>query len=250
MPGAAIATVVGQIAAALIVMKKGCKRSPKISKYKEYIKRIYYLGFPNILMQSAYTLYIFGLNLILKGFSDQAVTALGLYYKWQTIFFIPLGAMQTCIVPVISFNYSAGNRERCGKTLKDSVILGMVLMLIGVLCFEIMPDVLMGTFSKDSEVIRIGSYALRVIAVSFIPMVTSLIFPVFFQVIGSAFKSSALTILRTIVLFVPLGWVLAHFGLESFWFTFPITEVITTAVGFIMYRKSRFGRRLSNGYTI
>ena len=89
-----------------------------------------------------------------------------------------------------------------------------------------------------------------VIAVSFIPMVTSLIFPVFFQAIGSAFKSSALTILRTIVLFVPLGWVLAHFGLESFWFTFPITEVITTAVGFIMYRKSRFGRMLSNGYTI
>lgn len=43
--GAAIATVVGQIAAALIVMKKGCKRSPKISKYKEYIKRIYHLGF-------------------------------------------------------------------------------------------------------------------------------------------------------------------------------------------------------------
>lgn len=39
-------------------------------------------------------------------------------------------------------------------------------------------------------------------------------------------------------------------ALESFWFTFPITEVITTAVGFIMYSKSRFGRRLSNGYTI
>ena len=37
-------------------------------------------------MQSAYTLYILGLNLILAGFSDQAVTALGLYYKWQTFF--------------------------------------------------------------------------------------------------------------------------------------------------------------------
>lgn len=242
--GAATATVVAQIAAALIVMKNGCKRSPKFSAYKEYIRRIYHLGFPNILMQSAYTLYIFGLNLILKGFSDQAVTALGLYYKWQTIFFIPLGAMQTCIVPVISFNYSAGNRERCSKTLKDAVLLGMALMLIGVLCFEIMPASLMGTFSKDSEVIRIGAYALRVIAFSFVPMVTSLIFPVFFQAIGSAFKSSALTVLRTVVLFVPLGWVLAHFGLDAFWFTFPITEVITTTVGFIMYKKSGFGKRL------
>lgn len=42
-------------------------------------------------MQSAYTFYILGLNLILATFSDEAVTALGLYYKWQTFFFIPLG---------------------------------------------------------------------------------------------------------------------------------------------------------------
>lgn len=59
-------------------------------------------------IQSAYTFYILGLNLILATFSDQAVTALGLYYKWQTFFFIPLGAMQTCIVPIISFNYATG----------------------------------------------------------------------------------------------------------------------------------------------
>lgn len=45
---------------------------------------IYKLGIPNILMQSAYTFYILGLNLILATFSDQAVTALGLYYKWQS----------------------------------------------------------------------------------------------------------------------------------------------------------------------
>ena len=76
-------------------------------------------------MQSAYTFYIFGLNLILSGFSDQAVTALGLYYKWQTFFFIPLGAMQTCIVPAISFNYAAGNLARCKKTLKTSIFLDL-----------------------------------------------------------------------------------------------------------------------------
>ena len=82
-------------------------------------------------MQSAYTFYIFGLNLILSGFSDQAVTALGLYYKWQTFFFIPLGAMQTCIVPVISFNYAARNIRRCRKTLTEAVLFGMALMIVG-----------------------------------------------------------------------------------------------------------------------
>lgn len=46
-------------------------------------------------MQSASTFYILGLNLILSTFSDQAVTALGLYYKWQTFFGSMLSAFTT-----------------------------------------------------------------------------------------------------------------------------------------------------------
>lgn len=79
--GAAAATVAGQIVAALVVMKKALCRSPELSKYPAYTATIFRLGMPNILMQSAYTLYILGLNMILAGFSDQAVTTLGLYYK-------------------------------------------------------------------------------------------------------------------------------------------------------------------------
>ena len=111
--GAAIATVAGQIVAALIVMRKGFHRSPELKKYPHYVGKIFKLGVPNILMQSAYTLYIFGLNMILSTFSNAAITVLGLYYKWQTFFFIPIGAMQTCVVPVISFNYAAKKIDRC-----------------------------------------------------------------------------------------------------------------------------------------
>ena len=235
--GAAIATVAGQIVAAAIVWRGGYRRSPARALYPALVRRVYRLGIPNILMQSAYTFYILGLNLILSTFSDQAVTALGLYYKWQTFFFIPLGAMQTCIVPVISYNYAAGNLDRCRKTLRESILAGMALMLIGTLCFELIPGPMLRFFSRDAEVIAIGTYGFRWIGPSFLPMVTSLIFPVFFQAVGSAGKSSLLTILRTVVLFVPLGWLFAHWGLHAFWLTYPVTELITTAVGFLFYRQ-------------
>ena len=78
------------------------RRSPERAVYPHHIGEIFRLGAPNILMQSAYTFYILGLNLILAEFSNRVVTVLGLYYKWQSFFIIPLGAMQTCIVPVIS----------------------------------------------------------------------------------------------------------------------------------------------------
>lgn len=237
--GAAIATVIGQIVAALVVMRKAFVRSPEKSCYLPHIKRIYQLGIPNILMQSAYTFYIFGLNMILAGFSDQAVTALGLYYKWQSFFFIPLGALQTCIVPVISFNYAAKDQERCKAVLKESLIVGMALMFLGTLCFEFLPVQMLSTFSKDVLVIAIGTNGFHYIGVAFIPMVTSLIFPVYFQAIGSAVKSSILTVVRTMVLFVPLGYLFSRFGLQYFWLTFPVTEVLTTLVGFKFYRSQQ-----------
>lgn len=237
--GAAAATVAGQVLAALVVMKKGLRKSPGLSGYPRFLKDIFRLGAPNMLMQSAYTFYILGLNLILAGFSDHAVTALGLYYKWQTFFFIPLGAMQTCIVPIVSFNYAAGDVQRCRKTLKTAVLFGLALMSLGTLCFECIPGPLLRAFTRQSQVIEIGRFGFRIIGVSFLPMVTSLIFPVFFQATGFGLKSAGLTLMRTLVLFVPLGYLFSRWGLHAFWLTFPVTETLTSLPGGGSYRAFR-----------
>lgn len=245
--GAAIATVAGQIVAALVVMRKGMHKSPAIKKYPHYVAKIFSLGLPNILMQSAYTFYIFGLNLILVTFSDDAVTVLGLYYKWQTFFFIPLGAMQTCIVPVISYNFAAKKIDRCKKTLNTSILFGIVLMFLGTLCFNIIPRSMISLFSSNENVKNIGVIAFRIIGWSFIPLVTSLTYPVLFQAVGQSIKSSLLTIIRTVILFVPLGYLFSLFGLNYFWLTFPVTECVTTLVGFILCRYF-FKKKLSTDF--
>lgn len=183
--GAAIATVAGQIVAALVVMKKGYRKSPERNQYPRLAARIFRLGAPNILMQSAYTFYILGLNLILSGFSDQAVTA---------------------------------------------------LMVVGLICFEAIPGPMLRVFTADERVVEIGAVGFRFIGISFIPLVTSLIFPVFFQAVGMGLKSSLLTIVRTVVLFVPLGYLFSRFGLTWFWLTFIFTEMFTSLLGGLFYR--------------
>ncbi len=235
--GAAVATVIGQIAAACLVAGRGFRKPSRKEILFRHVGRIYRLGIPNILMQSAYTFYILGLNLILARFSDQAVTALGLYYKWQTFFFIPLGAMQTCIVPVISYNYAARRIDRCRATLKAAIFFGWALMAIGTLCFVTIPEPMLRVFTKDELVVAIGKIGFLFIGSSFIPMVTSLIFPVFFQAVGMSLRSAALTVLRTVVLFVPLGYVFSLLGLNHFWLTFPVTETVTSLVGLMLYRR-------------
>ena len=145
--------------------------------------------------------------------------------------------MQTCIVPIISYNYAARNIEHCKRTLSTAVVFDLVLMVFGTLRSLLFPEQLLRAFTKDAQVIAIGTVGFRLVGVSFLPMVTSLTFPVFFQAVGSSLKSSALTVVRTVVLFVPLGYLFSRFGLNRFWLTFPVTEVLTSAASAVFYRQ-------------
>ena len=64
-----------------------------------------------------------------------AVTVLGLYYKLQNFSFIPLFGLQTCIVPLLSYNCAAQKYARCRETVHKSPLISASLMLVGAACF-------------------------------------------------------------------------------------------------------------------
>lgn len=233
--GAAIATVGGQILAAIITGARGLRKPPRRSEFSEYTKKIFKLGHPSIIMQSMYTVYIVALNMILVGFCDEAVTVLGLYYKLQTFFFIPLIGLTTCIVPVLSYNYTNHSFDRTREVMKWSFIVTIAFMVVGILCFELIPVQLLSIFSKSERVFEIGRTALRIIGTSFIPATFSLMLPIFFQAIGRGAPSVVLTLLRQIICLVPIFYAFSFMGLNYTWIAFPLSETITTIVGFILY---------------
>lgn len=236
--GAALATVIGQFAAAVITGVTAFHRPPKAEEILEYGRAIYRIGYPQILMQMLMTLYIVILNVILAGFSDEAVTVLGLYYKVQTFFFIPLLSLNVCIVPVLSYNYARGDYGRCHQLMKETVFISVLFMLIGIFCFELIPDSLIRIFSKDVLTIEIGQKAFRIIGLSFIPAVFSLVSPVFFQAVGKAVPSVVLSLTRQIFCLIPVFWGLSFIGIDYTWFAFPVAETITGTVGVLLYLRS------------
>ena len=238
--GAAIATVAGQIVAMIITL---------ISVYRLYHLRgkvqaqnclkIYRAGLPSIVMQSLYTLYIVGLNLILKQFTEAAVDVLGIYYKLQTFFFIPLMGLQQVILPVISFNYGAGLWQRVRDTLKYSTLFSCIIMVVAVTIFMLFPEQLLSIFSNSYSIIQIGCHALRVISGSFVPAGLVMMFTVYFQGIDRGKASICVTVFRQVVLLVPLAWIFHYAGLYFVWFTFTATEIISVIVCLILYKRRR-----------
>ncbi|MBQ8186011.1 MAG: MATE family efflux transporter [Clostridia bacterium] len=233
--GAAYATVLGQIASAVITGIGGFRMPPAFRELGKYAKSIYRLGYPSIVMQSLYTVYIMVLNIILSGFSDSAVTVLGLYYKMQTFFFLPLTGMHTAIVPILSYNYAAAKFKRCRAILFDSILISAVSMLIGIICFEFFPDSLIRIFSDSAEVLEIGLVAFRLIGLSFVPIVFSLTLPIYFQAIGKPVQSVMLSLTRQIFCLIPIFWLMSLIGLNFTWLAFPLSEIITGTIGMVLY---------------
>lgn len=235
--GAAYATVLGQIAAAVITGVRGIRRPPKPKNMKHYVKRIYYFGYASIIMQALYTVYIMVLNMILAGFCDEAVTVLGLYYKLQTFFFIPLVGLQTCIGPILSYNYAAAKYDRCRETMRRAFGISAAVMVLGTASFVFLPRALISIFSHSEKVLEIGAAAFPVIGLSFVPAVFSLMTPVFFQAIGCGGKSLILSLLRQIFCLIPIFWGLSFLGLNYVWWAFPISEIIVGTTGYVLYRR-------------
>ncbi len=240
--GAAIATIMGQWTAMLITLKAVFRTYDVRGKFRfKDCVQIYQSGFPSIVMQSLYTLYIVGLNLILKQFTEDAVTVLGIYYKLQTFFFIPLMGLQQVIVPVISFNYGAKNYKRVKDTLRYSIMISGGVMVLGTLIFMMFPKELIAIFSDNSSILSIGTPALRIISVSFVPASLAMMLTVYFQGTNQGQNSISITVLRQIILLVPLAWLFHFAGLNYVWLTFPVTEVIAMCCCLFLFSKSQKG---------
>lgn len=234
--GAAIATVIGQTVAALTVISGGYRQIPNASWLKEGAIAIANAGMPAFVMNALFTFYVSGLNLILVSFSEAAVTVLGLYYRIQTFFFLPMIALQNCLLPFWSYNYGAKNYARCKEFLYKALMLGSCLMGLAALAFICLPVEMLKYFSQNLEVLQVGEVAFPIIGLCFIPANCGLIFCNFFLSVGLSKGSVALIVLRQIALMLPLAWFLGRWGLNYVWACFPITETIVAFLGYLLYR--------------
>ena len=233
--GAAIATVIGQWVAMVITLLAVMKKySLKGTCKPRLCKQIYGNGTCSIVTQSLYTIYIVGLNMVLKIFSEDAVTVLGIYYKIQSFFFIPLLGFQQVLLPLFSYNYGAGDRHRNRDILKCSITFSVAIMAVATGIFFLLPEKLVQIFSAESSIVAIGKYAFPVISISFVFAGLTIVITSYLQGIAHIKASLFIIVLRQIVLLVPLAWVFHFIGLNAVWWTFPVTEIIASMTGILI----------------
>lgn len=251
--GAAYATVIGQVASAVLLfifhMKLNKEFDHEMKNMKPdagIIREIYSIGLPAIIAQALMSIMVYVMNLILK-FSPSAQTAYGLFYKVQQfVLFLAFG-LRDAITPIIAFAYGMGSKKRINDGIKYGLMYTTALMIFGILITELFPGAFATLFNAgQSRIYFIG--AMRVISISFIFAGINVAYQGIYQALDGGIESLIISMLRQLIIILPLAGIFSIFvkngqmGVSLIWWAFPITEVIACLVGYVFLKRIKKSR--------
>ncbi|MBO4992300.1 MAG: MATE family efflux transporter [Firmicutes bacterium] len=242
--GAAIATVSGQLLGMifnLFFLFRGKHQIEiRLRGFRlraESIRDIYSVGLPSIIMQSIGSVMNLGINAILIGFSGAAIAVFGVYFKLQSFVFMPVFGLNQGLMPIMGFNFGARNRHRLMQAFRLGLIAAVVIMTLGLAVFQIFPKTLLTMFDASEEMFRVGIPALRSISLCFVPAAVGIICSTLFQATNHGLFSLLVSLLRQLILILPLAWILSRIGgLTLVWWAFPMAESISLVASLILFR--------------
>lgn len=243
--GAAIATVIGQIIAAVLALIMNIKVNTDIDfslkGFKPDIKiigMIYKVGLPSIIMQSIGSVMVFCLNKILIVFSSTAVAVFGVYFKLQSFVFMPVFGLNNGLIPIMAYNYGAKKKDRMIKTIKCGLLIAFSIMSVGMVVFELFPDAILAIFEASDNMLAMGKVALRTIAIHFPIAAICIVLGSAFQALGNAVYSMFVSIARQLVVLIPVAYALSKLGNVNYvWWCFPIAEIMSLTITVIFFIK-------------
>ena len=243
--GAAVATVIGQWVAAILALIFNFKCNPDVQfslraliPSKRVIGSILTVGIPSIIMVAIGSVMNFSMNQILLGIdpTNAATKVFGIYFKLQSFFFMPLFGLNNGTVSIVAYNYGARKPERITGTLKRSCTLALCVMIVGLLVFQLAPDLLLNIFNQTDDVIRIGRSALRQISWAFPMAAIGIALTAGFQGLGNGSYSTIISLCRQMLVLLPAAYLLSLSGVVTrVWWAFPIAETASLTITLLFF---------------
>lgn len=247
--GAALATIISQATSSMWGLsyylrgKSNVKfKKSNLNLNKTIIKTIFAIGMAPFAMQLANSMVQLMFNTSLKKYGgDLSIGAMATVSSINMLFVMPAYGFVQGMQPIVGFNYGAKKYDRAKKTLKISLSLATVVFILGALFVQLAPQVLVGAFNKDQQLMSITINGLRKYAFAMPIIGISIVGSNFIQSIGKAKMSMILGLLRQVLVLIPMILILPNFlGLNGIWFAQPTADIVSAIVtGIVLIREIR-----------
>ena len=250
--GAALATIISQIASPIWIMyyfTKGkstikiCRNSMKLEW--PIVMSIFSIGMSPFAMQIAQSIVLVLANNALKEYGgDLAIGAMTIVNSISMIFMMPLFGLNQGSQPIIGYNYGAKKYGRVKDAVKIPVIIATIIVTVGWILVQFAPKMLIQIFSNDQNLLEMAVTGTKIFLFMFPVLGFQTISSNYFQSIGQAKISMVLSLLRQVILLIPCLIILPHInglGLTGVWLSGPVADglasIITGLVFFTSIRK-------------
>lgn len=239
--GAAVATVFGQLVACILSLIFNLKYNKDIhfnfQKFRPswpVIKVVLVVSIPSIIMQSIGSVMSIGMYQILMGFVSTAGAVFGVYFKLQSMVFMPVFGLCNGMIPIVAYNYGARNRERMVRCIKLASAYAVGMMALGTILMQVLPAQMLRLFDATEQMMGIGIPALRIVSLGFVMAGFAIVVSAVFQSLGNGVYSMITSFIRQLVVLLPAAYLLSLSGrIELVWWAFPIAEVACLIVSLI-----------------
>lgn len=238
--GAAYATAISMIVLTLWVLLH-FRSSKAVVKLKmsniiydsKILVEIVAIGMAPFFMQiaSSFVQGLINKKLIAFG-GDLAVGAMGIVNSVATLFIMSVVAINMATQPIIGFNFGAKSFARVKETLRLALISASVISVFAFALIQTIPEIMVKLFnSSDPGLLEYGRNGLT-IGLMALPIVGfQVVAGNFFQSMGNAKIAVLLTLLRQVIILIPLLFILPnYFGLNGIWMSMPISDFCSAIV--------------------
>ena len=244
MAGAAIATVIGQCAAAAVGLVLNITRNPEIVfKAKAFlpdltmIKDIMVIAVPTTLTYSINSILTFGMNQVLVGLSLAAPAVYVIYNRVRSFVALPVWGIRNTIISMVAYNMGAGHHQRVKNIIAIAMKASALIMVVGTILYETVPALMLGVFSASAEMIAIGVPAFRIIGITTVLSGLTIMMSGVFQAMNHSNKALVISIVQAVTL-VGSAALLALSGSTTLvWFAFPISEIVIFILSFVFLQR-------------
>lgn len=192
----------------------------------EIVKGILSIGVAPFLLQLGASAVMVVLNWnVMKFGGDLGVAAFGIVNRIMMLVMMPIIGISQGAQPIIGYNYGSQQYERVIETLGRTLFAATALCVVSFIGLEIWAERIVLLFNDDAGLVKMGAQGIRAFLLLLPFIGIGLVGANYFQAIGKVLYSIVFSLLRQVILLIPLVYILSHYyGLMGIWAAGPVSD--------------------------
>jgi putative MATE family efflux protein len=207
------------------------------------LKKIIKVGLPNSVQNFVVGISFLIMMVLVNRFGVNASAAMGIVGKFNSFAILPAIAMSSSVSSIAAQNIGAEKHDRANATMRSGIMLALPIGTLFFCLAYFVPEVIMGMFTNESDVISKGIEYIRYVSIDY--FLVTFLFCINGLLMGAGMTTFTMIngMLSSVLLRIPFAYffgIILEIGLAGIGLAAPAATVGSLAISFLFYKTGKW----------